>query len=229
MLLAAGPYAATGPSMRRACLDARCSYLDVNGEFDDFAAAIAADAEARTAGIGIVPGVGYGVTFAECLAARVAARLPDATSLRLSLATQTFGRSRAATLSVAQTMAGGGRDIHRGVVRLRPIASPTWRVAQPDGTWMRFAGAPLAELVAVQRSTGIPEVTTGIPLSRGAAAIMRVAGRAIGWTLGEGGRAGIHARRARPIAGDERPAALARAGPRGRRCRPPCGSHARDG
>jgi short subunit dehydrogenase-like uncharacterized protein len=188
VLLAAGPYGTTGPSMRRACLDARCSYLDVNGEIGDFTTAISADGDARAAGIAIIPGAGYGVTFAECLAARVAAQLPAATSLRLSLATQTFGRSRAATLSVAQTMAGGGRDIHRGVLRARPIASPTWRVTQPDGTCMRFAGAPLAELVAVQRSTGIPDVSTGVPLSRGAAAAMRIAGRALGWTVATAAR-----------------------------------------
>src|SRR5262245_53899298 len=32
VLLAAGPFEVTGPAMRRACLDARCSYLDLNGE-----------------------------------------------------------------------------------------------------------------------------------------------------------------------------------------------------
>src|SRR5262245_8951509 len=32
VLLAAGPYTQTGPAMRAACLDAGCSYLDINGE-----------------------------------------------------------------------------------------------------------------------------------------------------------------------------------------------------
>src|SRR5215813_10483257 len=35
VVLAAGPYEVTGPLMRAACLDARCSYLDVNGEAGD--------------------------------------------------------------------------------------------------------------------------------------------------------------------------------------------------
>jgi short subunit dehydrogenase-like uncharacterized protein len=183
VLLAAGPYHLTGPAMRRACLDAACPYLDVNGEIGDFDRAMACDADARRAGIAIVAGVGYGVVFAECLAAHIKAHFPSATSLRLSLATKNIGRSRGATLSTAVTMAAGGRDIYRGALRTRPIASPTWRVRDADGSSMRFAGAPLAELVAVQRSTGIANITTGIPLSLTAAAVMRVAGPVLGRIL----------------------------------------------
>lgn len=180
VLLAAGPYAVTGPAMRRACVDARCSYLDVNGEIGDFRRALASDAEARTAGIAIIPGVGYGVVFTECLAAHVKARLPSATSLRLSLATTTLERSRAATLSRAAAIAAGGFDIYRGSLRARPIASPTWHTCLADGSRLRFAAAPLAELLAVQRSTGIANITTGIPLSRTAAAVLRIAAPLIG-------------------------------------------------
>src|SRR6185295_10485831 len=69
VLLAAGPYQITGPSMRAACLDAGCSYLDINAEIDDLGAALDCHAQARSAGVGIIAGVGYGVVFAECLAA----------------------------------------------------------------------------------------------------------------------------------------------------------------
>src|SRR6478752_1470624 len=54
VLLAAGPYQLTGPAMRRACLDAGCSYLDINSEIDDFSEAMACDADARRADIAIV-------------------------------------------------------------------------------------------------------------------------------------------------------------------------------
>jgi short subunit dehydrogenase-like uncharacterized protein len=183
VLLAAGPYSLTGPPMRAACLDAGCSYLDINGAIEDFGAALTCDAEARRAGIGIIAGVGYGVVFAECLAAQVALRLPDATWLRLSLATQTAGRSRGATLSVAAALAAGGRDISDGTLRTRAIASSTWLAPNTDSSRMRFAAAPLAELLAVQRSTGIPNIVAGIPLSRAAAGFMRVAGPMLGKLL----------------------------------------------
>src|SRR5215510_12081283 len=86
VVLAAGPYEVTGSIMRAACLDARCSYLDVNAAVDDFREALACDERARAAGVAVIPGVGYGVVFGECLAALVTHRVPHATSLRLSLA-----------------------------------------------------------------------------------------------------------------------------------------------
>jgi saccharopine dehydrogenase (NAD+, L-lysine-forming) len=183
VLLAAGPYSLTGPPMRAACLEAGCSYLDINGALDDFGAALACDAAARRTGIGIIAGVGYGVVFAECLAAQVRLRLPDATWLRLSLATQTAGRSRGATLSVAAALAAGGRDISDGALRTRAIASSTWLAPDAGSRRLRFAAAPMAELLAVQRSTGIPNIVAGIPLSQPAAAVVRVAGPVLGRML----------------------------------------------
>jgi short subunit dehydrogenase-like uncharacterized protein len=171
LLLAAGPYSHTGPVMRAACIDAGCSYLDVNAEIDDFVAALDCDQRARAAGVAVIPGVGYGVVFAECLAAQVATRLPSATWLRLSLATRTAGSSRAATLSKAAAL------------QTHPIAFATWRAPRADANGMRFAAAPLAELVAAQRSTGIRNIVTGIPMSRLAAVVMRVGGPVIGRVL----------------------------------------------
>src|SRR4051812_21575994 len=85
VVLAAGPYQRTGPLMRTACLAAGCSYLDINGELEDFSKALSCDGDARRAGVAIIPGVGYGVVFAECLAVQLTRRMPDATWLRLSL------------------------------------------------------------------------------------------------------------------------------------------------
>jgi short subunit dehydrogenase-like uncharacterized protein len=183
VLLAAGPYQLTGQPMRAACLATNCWYMDISGEIDDFTAALASDAAARAAGIGIIPGVGYGVVFAECLAAQVAQRLPDATWLRLSLATQTHGTSRGARRSVANTLLAGGREIHQGTMRKRAMAFSTWRAPSSDERAMWFAAAPLAEIQAAHRSTGIPNVVAGIPVPRAAAAVLRVAGPALGRIL----------------------------------------------
>jgi short subunit dehydrogenase-like uncharacterized protein len=180
VLLAAGAYQLTGPLMRAACFDAGCSYLDINGELEDFSRALAGDAVARAAGIAVIPGAGYGVVFAECLAAHVVRRVPGATWLRLSLATQTDGHSPAATLSTAAAMIGGGRDVFEGALRRRALASPAWRAPRGEGRRISFAGAPLAELVAVQHSTGVLNVVAGIPMSRATAAFVRVTGPWLG-------------------------------------------------
>lgn len=56
VVLAAGPYEVTGPLMRAACLDARCSYLDVNASVDDFREALACDEAARAKAVAVIPG-----------------------------------------------------------------------------------------------------------------------------------------------------------------------------
>jgi len=52
---------------------------------------------------------------------------------------------------------------------------------------MAFAGAPLAELVAAHRSTGIPNVSAGIPMSRIAAAVVRLTGPLLATFIGRFG------------------------------------------
>lgn len=183
VVLAAGPFQLTGPPMRAACLDAGCGYLDVNGEIEDFGAALACDAGARSAGVAIIPGIAYGVVFAECLAVQLATRLPDATWLRLSLATELGGRSRGAQRSAGATIAAGGREIYRGSLRKRALAFSNWRAPGSDAPKTNFAAAPLAELLAVQRSTGIPNIVAGVPMSRATAALMRIAGPLVGKLL----------------------------------------------
>ena len=180
---AAGPYRLTGPAMRAACLDAGCSYFDISGELEDFNAALDCDAEARARDIAVVPGVGYGVVFGEGLAAHVASRLPDATWMRLSFATQTATRSRGALLSTAAAIAGGGREIREHQLRPRALASSSWRAPDPTASKMKFSAAPLAELVAAHRSTGISSIVAGIPLPFGAATLMRFAGPVLGKLL----------------------------------------------
>ena len=77
-------------------------------------------------GLLLVAGVGYGVVFAECLAAHIKAHFPSATSLRLSLATKNVGRSRGATLSTAVTLAAGAcaRQVRQAERRRRMPREP---------------------------------------------------------------------------------------------------------
>src|SRR5262252_4228393 len=175
---AAGPFSETGGPLRRLCLETRASYVDVNGEIGDFVAAMECDAEAWERRIAIIPGAGYGVVFAEAVAARVASRLTDASWLRLSLATENALTSRGAALSKAYVLSGGGYVVSRGELRARPTAHQTWRVAE-----QRFAAAPLAEVVAAHRLTGIKEIVAGIPLPLAAAIALRWAGRLVGSML----------------------------------------------
>jgi short subunit dehydrogenase-like uncharacterized protein len=81
----AGPFSRTSKPMLDACLEAKAHYLDITGEIDVFEACAARDAEAREAGVMVMPGVGFDVVPSDCLAAHLQRRLPDAVALTLAI------------------------------------------------------------------------------------------------------------------------------------------------
>ena len=191
VLNAAGPYFETGRPLRRLCIQAGASYVDVNGELEDFVEAMKCDAEARARRIAIIPGAGFGVVFGEALAVHVARRLPHARWLRISLAAANALSSHGAARSTASVLAGGGHAVSRGKLLRRPVAFRTWRIGS-----MRFAAVPRAEIVAAHRLTGVPEILAGVPLSLPAALVLRIAGRLVGAML---------LRRSAPARGEAQP------------------------
>jgi short subunit dehydrogenase-like uncharacterized protein len=79
----AGPFSATSKPMADACIRTKTHYLDITGEIAVFEALAARDAEAKKAGVMLLPGVGFDVVPSDCLAAHLARRLPDAEDLKL--------------------------------------------------------------------------------------------------------------------------------------------------
>src|SRR5260370_12650312 len=61
VLHCAGPFAQTSRPMVDACLRNRVAYLDITGEVPVFEACAARDAEARAAGVMLMPGGGFDV------------------------------------------------------------------------------------------------------------------------------------------------------------------------
>src|SRR5262245_32120519 len=87
VLHCAGPFARTSRPMADACLQAGKHYLDITGEAGVFTALAGRDAEAKAAGVMLMPGVGFDVVPSDCLAAHLKRRLPAATHLALGLQT----------------------------------------------------------------------------------------------------------------------------------------------
>src|SRR5262245_43200382 len=71
VLHCAGPFASTWRAMSDACLRARAHYLDITGEIAVFEGLATRDAEARKAGVMLLPGVGFDVVPSDCLAAHL--------------------------------------------------------------------------------------------------------------------------------------------------------------
>jgi len=85
VLHAAGPFSVTARWMLEACLRTCTHYLDIAGELAVFQLARQYDGVSRRRGIMIMPGVGFGIVASDCLAAHVAARVPNARWLRIAL------------------------------------------------------------------------------------------------------------------------------------------------
>jgi short subunit dehydrogenase-like uncharacterized protein len=110
VLCAAGPFSATSRPMADACIRNGVHYLDITGEIDVFEALAARDAEAKRAGVMLLPGMGFDVVPSDCLAAHLKRRLPDATDLKIYI-----GGLSSVSRGTAKTMVEGIAD----AVRLR--------------------------------------------------------------------------------------------------------------
>jgi short subunit dehydrogenase-like uncharacterized protein len=95
----AGPFSATSKPMADACLRTGTHYLDITGEIDVFEALAARDAEAKRAGVMLLPGVGFDVVPSDCLALHLKQRLTDAIDLKIYI-----GGSNALSRGAAKSM-----------------------------------------------------------------------------------------------------------------------------
>ena len=156
VLHCAGPFAATAAPMASACLRARAHYLDITGEIEVFERLHARDAEARAAGVMLLPGVGFDVVPSDCLAAHLKRRLPGAT--RLTLALLPSGRLSRGTATTMVEHAHRGGLVRRGGA-LTPVP-PGWKTRRVDfGRGERTViTIPWGDVSTAYHSTGIPDI-----------------------------------------------------------------------
>ncbi|MCU1490593.1 MAG: trans-acting enoyl reductase, partial [Acidimicrobiaceae bacterium] len=102
----AGPFSRMSKPMVDACLRKGVHYLDITGEIEVFEATARRDAEAKKAGVMLMPGVGFDVVPSDCLALHLKQRLPSATHLALAL--KPVGRTSHGTATTMVENIGGG-------------------------------------------------------------------------------------------------------------------------
>ncbi|AHG92232.1 Saccharopine dehydrogenase (plasmid) [Gemmatirosa kalamazoonensis] len=157
VLHCAGPFAQTWKAMSDACLRRGAHYLDITGEILVFERLAARDAEARAAGVMLLPGVGFDVVPSDCLAAHLARRLPDAT--RLALAFRALGGMSRGTLLTTVANLGTPGAVRRGG-RIVPVP-PAWRTRRidfGDGRVRDATTIPWGDVSTAWHSTGMPDV-----------------------------------------------------------------------
>ncbi len=152
----AGPFAHTSRPMREACISTRTHYLDITGEIDVFEACAAADAEAREAGVMVMPGVGFDVVPSDCLAAHMKARMPDA--VELTLAISGLGRMSRGTAKTGVESIGKGMRVRRDGEIVALGSPPRREVDFGQGPKPAIA-VGWGDVATAYHSTGIPNIT----------------------------------------------------------------------
>jgi short subunit dehydrogenase-like uncharacterized protein len=183
VLSAAGPFSATFRPMVHACLRNRVHYLDITGEIDVFEAIAARDAEARSAGVTLMPGVGFDVAPSDCLAAHLKRRLPDANDLKLYFS-HGARMSRGTAKTMIEAIAVSARLRRNGRIMSRDRAKsgscdfgdgekPTIQVSWGDvATAFHSTGIPNIEaqfeaspaMMAFARTPGLVKSFLGLPV-----------------------------------------------------------------
>jgi len=156
VLHAAGPFSATSKPMLDACLETRTHYLDVTGELDVLEACAERDAEAKRAGIMVMPGVGFDCVPSDCLAAHMKRRMPDAVELNMAIGGKLLA-SRGSMRTGVEMLSKGIRARRSGeIVVLDEL--PDRRFDFGEGMRpTRVIG--LGDMSPAFHSTGIPDMT----------------------------------------------------------------------
>ncbi len=152
----AGPFAHTDRPMVDGCLRKKTHYLDITGEAAVFEALARRDAQAKAAGIMLLPGAGFDVVPSDCLAAHLKRRLPGA--CRLALAFLTLSRVSWGTATTAvENLHRGGLVRQDGQLVSVPAAHKTRTIDFGDRSAAAVA-LPWGDVSTAFYSTGIPNI-----------------------------------------------------------------------
>ena len=166
VLHCAGPFSRTWRAMSDACLRARAHYLDITGEIAVFEGLAARDAEAKRAGIMLLPGTGFDVVPSDCLAAHLASLLPGATQLSLAFMA-TGGASRGTLSTMVEGLGMPGAVRRGGLILPVPPGYRTRRIDFGDGRLRDATTIPWGDVSTAYHSTGIPGIEVYVRMGRG--------------------------------------------------------------
>lgn len=172
VLHCAGPFVHTSAPMVDACIHARAHYLDITGEISVFEAVLGRDDDAKRAGVALVPGVGFDVVPSDCLAALLAARMPDATDLELAFYTKGGGLSRGTLRTMIEGIHEGGAIRRDGRIVRVPAAWQSRDIPFDCGTRHAMT-IPWGDVSTAWHSTKVPNIRVYIATSPRSVARMR--------------------------------------------------------
>ena len=172
----AGPFSRTWKPMVEACVRTGTHYLDITGEMSVFEAISERDGRAEDAGVMLLPGVGFDVVPTDCLAAHLAARLPEAETLELAIRAD-VGVSPGTAKTMVEHIDNGGAVRRDGTIETVPPGNETRTV---DFGWgqdgVHAAAIPWGDVSTAYYTTGIPNVIVYMSMPETVARAQRLSG-----------------------------------------------------
>lgn len=178
VLHAAGPFAQTAMPMVDACIARGAHYLDLGGEWPVFQAIHGRDADAKAAGIMLLPGVGLTVAATDCLLARAVEMWPQTARLCLGISrAQVISRGSVATMA---SMLDGQAAIRRGGNVVSVPAGSLARAFDFGSGLSEAVAMSWADVVTGGITTGVPDIEVYSELNWSERAMVRAGGLAMG-------------------------------------------------
>jgi short subunit dehydrogenase-like uncharacterized protein len=171
VLHAAGPFSETADAMLKACMKTKTHYLDINGDISVFEKIKSLDAEAKQAGIMLMPGVGFDVVPTDCIAKHLHGQLPDMTDLQLAFATLGGGLSHGTAITMASKIGEGGAIRKNGKIVRTPLGAeammvPFYRGEDLPLKEMFVMNIPWGDVSTAHFTTGVPNIKTYTGVSK---------------------------------------------------------------
>jgi short subunit dehydrogenase-like uncharacterized protein len=182
VLNCAGPFSRTAKVISAACLRHKAHYLDITGEIGVFEMMARLDQQAKTAGVMLMPGVGFDVVPSDCLALHLKERLPTATKLMLGFQMSGGSVSRGTATTMLENIHRGGMIRRAGVLTPVPACWRTRTIDFGKGPVVAMT-IPWGDVSTAWYSTGIPNIEVYVAAPPAHRILARLS-RPFGWLLG---------------------------------------------
>ena len=172
LLNCAGPFARTAKPLMQACIRNHAHYLDVSAELGTYGLAGTLDAEAKEAGIMLLPGCGGSVAVLGCLAGYAASRVAEPVGIDVALHVA-GSMSRGSATSAAESVKTATGSLQRVDGRLVEVdqgagggggGTSTFDFGDGRGSVDCFA-VTLPDLITISKATGVANVRTFVNVS----------------------------------------------------------------
>jgi short subunit dehydrogenase-like uncharacterized protein len=172
-----GPFSVTAMPLARASMAAGSHYVDLANELEPVRDLLDLDADARSQGVALVTGAGFGVLATETLVIGVRGDRPAAQSATIAALPAVDEMGSAVLASVIDAVAHGGRRYRDGHLVRSRLGADQARIPLPDLPARDALAVPSGELEAAHRASGAGDVlaySSEVPSGRMVRALLPV-------------------------------------------------------